>query len=445
MATKSHSKTVPPGNGNLAAGAPNAAPPPSTLAAQLVHDISATSRSARPDENGELMRFFSIIERVTNDPSILKTTDERIAHNHMLTYVYTHATLGKPLATSPFNEPALVRANALRAINFYKATFKETPAVLACVKHEEELLFRGSDPLWLWVLPQIINLLQSDELLTEILGLLRFVIDISFRTMALWNTAPLIVLYLQQCVNCESRLPRIKGSYANWIDLGWLHSLEDLCVTAAGREPRIQFEIPDGRYIYGTTSGNSHHSQKKRSLTLSASQAIHRATELLSILASQFKSQASILESVAQYPSILPWLFGVLISLQELHAVRPPYMKVNQAKLLRAALDVLIPHSRGVDEILLQKALTTLALFAGKMAECPEDFLREDEGGAAARHTYCVALTYVAEGTAKYRPIGKLVALHVVNKLQGLASAVSDFGHGSDFWVCCCHYSQDMN
>ncbi|KAJ4132971.1 serine/threonine-protein kinase M1 [Fusarium falciforme] len=74
--------------GDFAAG-----PPPSTLAAQLVENISASTKSSRSDENSELKGFFAIIQRVKDDPALLKTPEERVENNHMLLYVYARVVL----------------------------------------------------------------------------------------------------------------------------------------------------------------------------------------------------------------------------------------------------------------------------------------------------------------------------------------------------------------
>ena len=68
---------------------PSRGPHPSTLAAQLVEDIApSTKSSTRSDENAELKGFFAKIQRIKDNPGVLKTLKDRVEHNHMLIYVY---------------------------------------------------------------------------------------------------------------------------------------------------------------------------------------------------------------------------------------------------------------------------------------------------------------------------------------------------------------------
>lgn len=181
-------------------------PPPSTLAAQLVENISASTKSSKSDENSELKGLFAIIQRVKDDPTLLKSINERVEHNHLLIYVYTQVVLDGIKFDDPFLDRAHVRAEALKTINFLRITLKETPTVLAYKPDGEALLYRGSEPLWVWLFPQLFRLLghpQSTGLVESIESLVQYFLLVAAQTPALWDSAPEMVLYLRTMLSSE--------------------------------------------------------------------------------------------------------------------------------------------------------------------------------------------------------------------------------------------------
>ncbi|RGP60551.1 putative uvsb pi-3 kinase [Fusarium longipes] len=190
-AVSDHGQTV----GGLAAG-----PPPSTLAAQLVENISASTKSSKSDENSELKGFFTIIQRVKDDPKLLKTLKDRVEHNHMLIYVYSRAVLEGIRLDDPFLDRAQVRTEALKAINFLRVSIKETPSVLKHKVDNQEYMFRGQEPLWIWLLPQLLRLLghaQCLELTEAIEGFLQYIMLTIAQNWDMWDMAPDFLFYLR--------------------------------------------------------------------------------------------------------------------------------------------------------------------------------------------------------------------------------------------------------
>lgn len=202
-------KGTTPGPGNPGNNPSNAGPPPSTLAAQLVEDISASTKSSKSDENTELKGLFAIIQRVKDDPQLLKTSEERVEHNHMLIYVYVRVVLDGIKFDDPFFDRAHVRTEVLKAINFLRFTIKETPAVLDYRVAEGKLMFRGVEPLWVWLLPQLLRFLghpQCVELGDSIEGLIQYFLLVIAQTASLWELGPLVMRYLR--MSCQSMSSR---------------------------------------------------------------------------------------------------------------------------------------------------------------------------------------------------------------------------------------------
>lgn len=200
MAPTSHGRNVPNGYGLSNNAMDNNGPPPSTLAAQLVENISTSARSSRPDETAELQRLFAAIERVKNEPGLLASYQDRIEHNHMLIYVYARVVLEGLKWDEPFADKSQLRADATRAVNFLRITVNETPEVLLFTVSDGVFLFRGTEPLWIWIFPKVLKMLGDDscaDLAPPIEAFFRELHLISARSNGLWLHIPRFLAYLR--------------------------------------------------------------------------------------------------------------------------------------------------------------------------------------------------------------------------------------------------------
>src|SRR5436190_1407841 len=109
-------RPAPAGFANANANAAAHDPPPSTLAAQLVGDISTSAASLRPGDVVELEQLAATIERVNQHPDLLKTEEDRVYHNHTLIYVCGGVYLDSLKWQDPFADLNSLRDSALRAI-----------------------------------------------------------------------------------------------------------------------------------------------------------------------------------------------------------------------------------------------------------------------------------------------------------------------------------------
>lgn len=194
----------------------NGGPPPSTLAAQLVGNISTTARSSRPDETSELKRLFEAIETVKNDPDYLKTPAERVEHNHTLIYVYARVVLEGLKWDDPFADRGKLKEEASKAIQFLKVTIQETPTVLNYATDGMMFLHRGQEPLWVWLFPKLLRMLGHPQCLVlsdSIQSLFHFVLDVASKSGGLWNSCGLMHGYLQANFRCKNYRSCCKHSY----------------------------------------------------------------------------------------------------------------------------------------------------------------------------------------------------------------------------------------
>ncbi|RYP22475.1 hypothetical protein DL767_009047 [Monosporascus sp. MG133] len=201
MPPTSYGRPGPQGRESFANGSTHhGQPPPSTLAAQLVENISASTRSSRPDETAELSKLIGIIERVKDEPDNLKTREERVGHNHMLIYVYARVTLEGLKWDDPFADRVHLRSEALGAINFLKVAVAETPEVLLATSDPGRFLFRGREPLWIWIFPKVLKMLgynNSVDLAAAIELFFQTVFSVACRSTALWSFIPQFLDYLK--------------------------------------------------------------------------------------------------------------------------------------------------------------------------------------------------------------------------------------------------------
>ncbi|GJC97111.1 hypothetical protein ColKHC_05937 [Colletotrichum higginsianum] len=179
-----------------------------------LHASCATGRehlgSTRSEENAELKRLFAVIEKVKNKPDLLKDAEQRTEHNHMLIYVYARVVLEGIKLDDPFADRNHLRNEALKAINFLKVTIEETPNVLSHTTDGKQFVFRGEEPLWIWVFPKILRLLGHSrclDLAEPIEGFFQFVILAVIRTGSMWKLLSSIILYLRETssAGCKTR------------------------------------------------------------------------------------------------------------------------------------------------------------------------------------------------------------------------------------------------
>ncbi|KAI8627883.1 phosphatidylinositol 3 [Xylariaceae sp. FL1651] len=247
----------------------NNAPPPSTLAAQLVEDISTSARSSRPDETAELQRFFAAIERVKNQPSLLTSSQGRIEHNHMLIYVYARVVLEGLKWDDPFADRVQLRADATRAINFLKITVNETPEVLLVIVDQGSFLFRGREPLWLWIFPKVLKLLGGGpfaDLTPAIEGFFGEVYLSAAQASSLWPHIPQFSAYLRS--NFDA-----------------IHACLTESQASSRRDLSLRLQLPHYAFLESVGCGELGHLQQQCTYHVDlASQALQHASGLLSLL-----------------------------------------------------------------------------------------------------------------------------------------------------------------
>lgn len=205
-------RSVNDANGIMATdqGGTLAQPPPSTLAAQLIVNISASTRSVRSDDNAELRKLSATIQAVENEPELLKTPDDQLRHNHLLTYVFFRAVLGNVRLEDADVDKKQLREQFNKAISFLQLIVKETPAVLGYVANTNDFELRGGEPLWIWLFPNVLRFLghgQCLDLSADIEGFFLEVFAALIPRNSLCELLASMTIYLRETVEGTCSIP----------------------------------------------------------------------------------------------------------------------------------------------------------------------------------------------------------------------------------------------
>ncbi|KAF5016694.1 hypothetical protein F66182_11545, partial [Fusarium sp. NRRL 66182] len=410
-------RAVLPNHGNsaseLAAG-----PPPSTLAAQLVENISASTKSSKSDENSELKGFFAVIQRVKDDPTLLKTPEDRIEHNHMLIYVYSRAVLEGIRLDDPFLDRAQVHTEGLKAISFLRFSIKETPMVLKHRVTGQEYMFRGQEPLWVWLLPQLLRLLghaQCLELTDAIEGFLQYMMQIVAQNWSLWDMAPAYLFYL-----------RIITSHV-------LSRLQDPLVVPSVEDSFTTLNLPP-EFVLDRYIDNS--SLLTSQLLYSVdrmSQALQQLVSLCNVVAFPLISTDEAFGTVASFAESAVWLIDVLGDMRAAQVRFDCAFPTSSLHVLHMALQVerALSRKKGISTSIHKKIITLIILLCGEMTTNSKASPVLGSADGEMRRTYCMALAVIAKASIEDRSIGRLAISSFVDESSMFCSAMSE---GTDIW-----------
>ncbi|KAB5547104.1 protein kinase rad3, partial [Coniochaeta sp. 2T2.1] len=434
MAPDSHGSGRRPNGMNNSAtnGYPNFAhqPPPSTLAAQLVDNISTpTARSSHPDETIELKRLFAVIEREKNKPDLEKTDQERIEHNHILIYVYTRVVLEGLQWDDPFAKTAQLVSEASKALTFLQVTIDETPTVLTYVPGDKTFLFRGREPLWLWLLPRVLRMLGSEPcvpLTSAIEQLCSKILNTTSRVSSLWEVGPQIVLYLQaNFAVVEAHLREVDGGPAEDKDVHGDHTVN------------IHL-VPDQRLrSFGILDLVSH--QRCSYSLRSVHQVVRHATSLVRILKSAVQPghHGTVKTSTSPLDDQIVWLLDSLVSLSQVlpHCSGATGVStVDAVRICSQLVDVLggDVYTNGVYEVIRHKIFHIFVVLCSGVADAPGELHGNDHRSSESRHIFALALVEIARAAIALKPVARTIKAQLLWPLKSLTLEHHNVGPESD-------------
>lgn len=437
MSESSHGKTAHPGLDGPAAASVTG-PPPSTLAAQLVENISTSTKSSRSDDSNELKGLVAIAQRMIDNPRLLRSDAEKMAHNHMLVYIYCRGVLEEIKLGDPFIDRAHVCGEVLNALKFLRFTIKETPALLTYVNEGQGLLHRGNAPLWIWLLPRLLRILgHADfaELETHIEAFLQYLFLVCC-TSSFWDLALPLSLYLRACLTgmfCIVVLKLRADPMA-----GLLDHLQDPPTNPPSTKTTTMIQLPPQfavDQIIGKLPPDAAH--RTTYVIRSTRQAIRQATGLARVLAYPFVSQESSFLFNASFAQNGPWLMDTWLDLRHVQKRWEESMPESPVPLIETALDV--AKCPIVDTELVapmkNKSYALLVLLCSELISSPEELVRIGSEGDRVRVIYCKALIAIAAAAIQIYAVGRLAASKLVQELALLSSQHSAIGEGTDLWV----------
>lgn len=179
-------------------------PPASTFAAQIVDNLSNTKAQKNPSNQAilrQLLREILDADQAEYPPA--GTIETNIEVNQRLIYVISRAGLDNIHDDNPFEVQKDVHAQALDSLSVIDLTIRRCPDVLFSVSEESNVRSQPTGPVFLWLVPQMINLLE-DKTIEEIrIGaekILRLSLSLQRRSIASKTRLHPIFKYIQGCI-----------------------------------------------------------------------------------------------------------------------------------------------------------------------------------------------------------------------------------------------------
>ena len=194
----------------------NGEPPPSTFAAQIVDNLESTKnqpfRASSTAHLRELLRRVLDADRAGGSAD--GTFEEGLEVNHKLICVVVRACLLSPTTNAdPFEKQKDVHDQAYDCLAVIEVTIRRCPDVLFALVRCTESYFGPEGPLFLWLIPHLLNLLGDprgdDELRAGIKKVIRTALFANGRTTSFLP----VLRFIQGCLDGKpSRFIRLRRS-----------------------------------------------------------------------------------------------------------------------------------------------------------------------------------------------------------------------------------------
>ena len=178
-------------------------PPPSTMAAQLINNLSTPTKPSRQAEQEDLKKLMDEVSNQETSIAEFSNAEAKLEHKHKLIYVFARAILERLAGDDPFLDVQKMIPQASDALDIFMSTIKEIPDVLTyCVGTGFPLLNRGQEPLWFWLFPRVLALLgrrQCDALMEKIKDFFYVSFQVVARSPNLWTMSSFFFCYFKEC------------------------------------------------------------------------------------------------------------------------------------------------------------------------------------------------------------------------------------------------------
>ena len=178
-------------------------PPPSTLAAQLINNLSTPNKPSRQAEPEDLKKLMDEVSSQEASIADFPSDEAKLEHKHKLIYVFARAVLERLAGDDPFLDVQKIVPQASDALDIFMSTIKEMPSVLSySIGLNSTFPSRGQEPLWFWLFPRVLALFgrrQCDGLIEKIKDFFYVCFQIVARSPKLWKLSSFFFSYFKQC------------------------------------------------------------------------------------------------------------------------------------------------------------------------------------------------------------------------------------------------------
>ena len=194
-------------------------PPASTFAAQIVDNLSNTKAQKNPSNQAilrQLLREILDADQAEYPPA--GTIETNIEVNQRLIYVISRAGLDNLHDDSPFEVQKDIHDQALDSLSVIDLTIRRCPDVLFSVPEESSVRNRPTGPVFLWLVPQMTNLLDDktkEEIRLRAEKILRLSLSLQTRSIASKTRLHPIFKYIQGCIKGTARASPLERSFTN--------------------------------------------------------------------------------------------------------------------------------------------------------------------------------------------------------------------------------------
>lgn len=434
--------TVPPAvtNGHMNTDMGGFEPPPSTMAAALINNISTTNKPSRENEQDDLKRFMTEVSDLENSATELVDVNIKLEHKHKLTYVFARAVLERLSHDDPFLNTQQLVSQASEALDIFTSTMREIPAVLGYIlKPDESLQARGQEPLWMWLFPRVLTLLGRRECydLTE---KIKNFFSASFQAVAqspkIWYLNSSFFSYLKECISrMLSTFPRRYIFLTNHLDM--LSHLQNPSIIPQGNMIPISSPADDLESSAFSQQKEDSPFPLPRYTISEATHAFRHVSHLLSILVDASVEAVSSFDATPAFQDYLVWMFDSFLAMHDLQKRWHANPELQQVCIDTCLLSfrnlelLLFSVGEELSPAILRKGYLLFSIFCADFLGTPEALQETPD-----RFKICRGLLNLIAVCKKHDFIRGAVDLHL---LPAIATALQDEDTrsklGNDFQV----------
>lgn len=137
-------------------------PPPSTLAAQLVDNLSIRVRPSKQNDPEDLKGLLEEVQSFSNVPDAELDPETKVEQNHKTIFLFVRLVLEPLTRNDPFLVTAQTLSTSCQALQLLKKTIEETPTVLLHIAAVGSSNDTGGEILWSWLFPRLLTLIGHD-------------------------------------------------------------------------------------------------------------------------------------------------------------------------------------------------------------------------------------------------------------------------------------------